>query len=94
MVKESVQAVLLGLKMSAKYGCLKLVVLYGCGVFYLCKCSQKKGKEFLFVEHAIENNFLPGDVYAAGICYRISIAEKKLSMKIVIIYIMNQIKIC
>lgn len=75
MGKESVQAVLLGLKMSAKYGCLKLVVLYGCGVFYLCKCSQKKGKEFLFVDHAIEDNFLPGDVYTAGICYRISIAK-------------------
>lgn len=60
--------------MSAKYGCLELVVLYGCGVFYLCKCTQK-GK-FLFVEHAIEKNFLTGDVYTADICYHISLAEK------------------
>lgn len=74
MEKESIQAVQLRLKWSVLYGCLELVVLYGCGVFYLCKCSQK-GKDFLFVEHTIENNFLPGDVYTAGICYHISWAK-------------------
>lgn len=72
--------------MSAKYGCLELVVLYGCGVFYLCKCIQK-GKTFLFVEHSIEKNFLPGDVYTADICYHISLAE---TIKIVIIFIHHE----
>ncbi len=75
MEKESMQAVTLRLKRSALYGCLESIILYGCGgVFYLCKCSQK-GKDFLFVEHAIENDFLPGDVYTADICSHISWAK-------------------
>ncbi len=32
----------------------------------------KKERIFLFVEHAIENDFLPGDVYTADICSHIS----------------------
>lgn len=43
--------------------------------FIYVNVAKKKGKEFLFVDHAIEDNFLPGDVYTAGICYRISIAK-------------------
>lgn len=47
-------------------------LFYMAVVYFIYVNVAKKERKFLFVEHAIENNFLPGDVYTADICYHIS----------------------